>query len=120
MKKLLLMICLMFVGCTSVRKLEDLENALYETKDVYVEMEKAAVFEYFSINEKDFSDFIALKTLLVFNEKEIYIFENASEHLLQVLKEKEKGFISVFDKYTVYLSEKDEELLNLITKYLNE
>ena len=108
MKKLLLMICLMFVGCTPVRKLEDLENALYETKDVYVEM------------EKDFSDFIALKTLLVFNEKEIFIFENASEHLLQVLKEKEKGFISVFDKYTVYLSEKDEELLNLITKYLNE
>ena len=56
MKKLHLMICLMLIGCTSVRKLDLLEKALYETKEVYVEMEKEEVLDYFSIDEKDFND----------------------------------------------------------------
>ncbi len=122
MKKLHLMICLMLIGCTSVRKLDLLEKALYETKEVYVEMEKEEVLDYFSIDEKDFNDYIALQTLLVFNGKQIFVFENASEHLNQKLNDyqKEKGSLSIIDEYTVYLSENDENLLNLITKYLNE
>lgn len=116
------MICLMLIGCTSVRKLDLLEKALYETKEVYVEMEKEEVLDYFSIDEKDFNDYIALQTLLVFNGKQIFVFENASEHLNQKLNDyqKEKGSLSIIDEYTVYLSENDENLLNLITKYLNE
>ena len=109
------MICLMLIGCTSVRKLDLLEKALYETKEVYVEMEKEEVLDYFSIDEKDFNDYIALQTLLVFNGKQIFVLNQKLNDY-----QKEKGSLSIIDEYTVYLSENDENLLNLITKYLNE
>ena len=121
MKKYLL-VFLLLAGCSSVRKLESLEKALYETDTVYVEMEKEELYEKLLIHDQDYSDCIAIKTLVVLNGNEIFIFENASDDLKKKLEiyGNEQGEIINIDIFSVYMSNKNKEMADLITKYLNE
>lgn len=121
MKKYLL-VFLLLAGCSSVRKLDSLEKALYETDTVYVEMEKKELYEKLMISDEDYGDFIAVKTLIVWNGKEVFVFENASENLMKKLDiyGGESGKIMNIGIFSVYMSEENQEMADLITKYLNE
>lgn len=119
-KNLLILILLM--GCTPVRKLETLENALYEWNDVYVEIDENELYERLNISKKDFSDKITLKTLVVLDQKELFIFEDPSEYLkiqLQNLSDENTEY-KENKSFSIYLTHKDPELIDFILKYLND
>lgn len=119
--KILLVLFLVLSSCSSKRDLEPLENALYESEIIYVEMDKSELHEILDVSESDYSDCILLKSLLVYQPSYVYIFHDPSMHLKNQLKNyAQDAYYEEMDSFVFYVNEKNMELIGMIHKYLYE
>lgn len=119
MKKTLLLLFLL-AACQSSSKLEDTEKMLYELDEVYVEISEEEMKKRFLLENGDVRHYIALTSLLIIEENEIIIFENPSERFIERCKDLLDGKVISFDKYLIYLSDENYDLLNQIKQSLSE
>lgn len=120
MKKLLLLF-LFLVGCEQVSPLKELEKQLYELSEIYVQVSQEEFHSKLMITQNDYDSFLTLKTLIVWNQKEIFIFENPSAFLIEKLNiyKKENTRLYEIDDYVIYTSD-DVEITDKIAQVLNK
>lgn len=119
MKKILVLFVLL-CGCASNHKFERLQELLYQQEEVYVQMNDEELFEKLTIQRKDYEKVIALKTLVVWQQKEIIIFYKPNESIETKFKSyRKEGYdLYTIDDYLIYMNEKNackgliEQLLN--------
>ncbi|MGN1344924.1 MAG: hypothetical protein ACI4U3_10095 [Traorella sp.] len=120
MVKLLLILFFLF-GCTSRRVLEPLENDLYDFDIVYVVDDFERVEKLLNINRNDYIDGILLKSLVVYEQTFIYVFQNPSSYLLEQLKQYcQNGYYEKTNQFVFYVSDSNPKIISLIQKYLYE
>ncbi len=115
--KILLCLFLLF-GCSVQRDLEPLQEALYELDIIYVDSDLEEVQALFSISEHDYKDYILLESLISYEQKVLYIFQEPSIYLKEKIYSLDK-YIFETNNFIIYMNIYDIELLNLINSYLN-
>ncbi len=119
MKKIYLFVILLLCSCQRIDVMKKIENIIFQEEAVYVVQEKMEVMNENGFNENDFMELTAFKTLLVYEQKEIIIMKDASEHAKKVLNEK-KGYIEMIDGYVIYLSEENPSLTEKIKNEIHQ
>lgn len=118
--KILLLLFLFVFGCKEKNLLDELENEIYEYEEVYVVINQEEL-NSFDIQKEEYEDFLGLKTLVVYEQKEIYVFYNGNDALKAKLKERNnEGFVFVdMDDY-VYYGVNDLKIIDLVKETLNK
>lgn len=115
-----ILLCLfMLFSCANRRDLEPLQDALYELDTIYVDADFSQIQSLLDITEDDFKDVILLESLIVYEQKVLYIFQNPSLYLKEKLY-KLDNYIFEYNNFIIYMNIYDLELLNLINNYLNK
>lgn len=115
-----ILICLLLLfGCVSKRDLEPLQEALYELDIIYVDSNSDEVQSLLGISEHDYKDYILLESLVSYEQKVLYIFQNPSIYLKEKLYNL-NNYIFETNNFIIYMNIYDIELLNLINTYLNK
>lgn len=116
MKKRLLLVFLL-AGCAKQADLEDLKAELFGIKEVLVETND--FHEQYGVDEKEYEEVIALKSLLEVDRYEMVLVKKASEELTRGLFEKNE-VCSVKNEY-IYCSNRVFPLVDeIVLRYLNE
>ena len=118
--KILLLLLLLVFGCEKKNELDEIENYLFELNEIYVVINQNEVHEIFGIDENDYHDSIALRSLVEYQQKEIYIFYEVSDSLKNKLHslEKEDCFIFELNSY-IYFGINDLDVIHDIKEILN-
>lgn len=119
--KILLLFFLFVFGCKEKNLLDELENGLYSLNEVYVLMDNKEVLERFDIKENDYEDLLALKSLILYEQKEILVFYKISDSLkeeIQLLKA-ENCISFEMDSYFYYGID-DSDIISYIKDTLNK
>lgn len=116
MKKTLLVLVLLLSACQN-SKIENIKSVIYDSSDIYVEMQENEMREKLNININQYHTFLAFKSLIVLNQKEIYVFYKPSNDLKIQLSKLTYSQTEI-DDYLIVLSKKDENLIASIKKIL--
>lgn len=112
------MILFLLAGC-SHSKLKELEDVLFDQKEVFVMIEENEMLEEWKISKSDYTDHIAVKTLVVLDQKKIYVFENADDAL-----KRQAGLLGYYkseiQNYTIFMSHENLQILTQIEDILNK
>lgn len=119
MKKILLLF-LFVLGCEQKNRLDELEKKLYQLKDVYVLINQNEMNQL-GINKNDYKDYIALKTLVVYERKEIFVFYDGNESLKEKLIQMKKENMEYIEMNNyIYYGINDESVIKLVEDTLNK
>lgn len=119
--KILLLFFLFICGCKEKNLLDELETDLYSLNEVYVLMDNKEVHERFEINENEFEDLLALKSLVFYEQKEIFIFYKISDSFKEEIRllNKENYISFEIDSYFYYGID-DSDIIDTIKNTLNK
>lgn len=119
--KILLLFFLFIFGCKEKNLLDELEKDLYTLNEVYVLMDDSEVYEKFKIKDNEYEELLALKSLIFYEQKEIFIFYKISDSLkkeIQLLNE--ENYISFeIDSY-FYYGINDSDVIDFVENTLNK
>ena len=119
--KILLLIFLFICGCKEKNLLNELETNLYSLNEVYVLMDNEEVHKRFDINENEYEDLLALKSLVFYEQKEIFIFYKISDSCKEEIQllNKENYISFEIDSYFYYGID-DSNIIKYIKNTLNK
>ena len=118
--KILLLFFLFICGCKEKNLLNELEKGLYSLNEVYVFVDNKEVHERFEINENEFEDLLALKSLVFYEQKEIFIFYKIDDSLKDKIQSINDEYISFeIDSYFYYGID-DSDIIDIIKNILNK
>ena len=119
--KILLLIFLVICGCKEKNLLDELENRLYSFDEVYVLVENEEVYDKFDIDDNEYEDILALKSLVFYEQKEIFIFYKISDSFKEEIQllNKENYISFEIDSYFYYGID-DSDIIDTIKNTLNK
>lgn len=119
--KILFFLFLFIFGCQDKHLFDELESKLFELDEVYVLVDKKDLHEKFDINESNYEDVIALKTLIVYEQKEIFLFDQASEALKNKIYSlnHDSNIVLEIDSY-FYYGVNDSKIIKIVENTLNK
>lgn len=118
--KILLLIFLVICGCKEKNLLDELENRLYSFDEVYVLVENEEVYDKFDIDDNEYEDILALKSLVFYEQKEIFIFYKISDSLKDKIQSMNNDLISFEIGSYFYYGIDDSDIINMIKSILNK
>ncbi len=119
--KIFLLFFLFIFGCKEKNLLDELEKGLYSLNEVYVFMDNKEVHERFDIDENEYEDLLALKSLVFYEQKEIFIFYEISDSFKEEIQllNKENYISFEIDSY-FYYGINDSNIIDYIKNTLNK
>ena len=116
--KILLLLFLLVLGCKEKNLLDELENRIFELDEVYVYIEEDDMIESLGIHKEDYEDYMAMKTLIVYEQKEFYVFYELKDSLKHQLNK--EGYILIEMDGYVYFGVNDLDVIQMFKDTLNK
>lgn len=118
--KILLLFFLFVFGCKEKNLLDELENGFYSFDEVFVLMDDSEVYEKLNVNENEYEELLALKSLIFYEQKEIFIFYKVSDTLKDKIDLMNDEYISFeIDSY-FYYGVDDLDIIQYVKDTLNK
>lgn len=117
--KILFILILLF-GCMQSSDFKALQEAFYNSDNLYVDVDLKAVHAIYGINEDDYEECLLLESLILIDQTMIYIFKFPSTTLIEKFSHDSSSYIEKFNDYFIYVNKYDESIIQLIHQYLNK
>ena len=117
----ILLLLFLLIGCAPSRDLKPLEDYLYNTDIIYVDVDKSVLHTHLNISNNDYKDIIALKTLVSYQREYILIFQQPSTYLIMQLKAQINEHYQIYESNScILIISKENSLFNDIKQVLNK